>query len=313
MTLMELAGSQLATLPGAARRSAPARDSITSTAGTIQSITDAPVFIVGVPRSGTTWVQSLVLAHPQVCGGHESHFFPGFAYPMEMFDPSPAHERRVNLSTYWTKEAFWEELRGLWRRTMSPVIQAKPGATILVEKTPQHAQYMDRIVDLLPSSRFIHVIRDSRSVVASLLAASRAPWGSRWAPADALTAARLWKSHVLQANKVGAALGPDRFITVHYEQLYADPVPQILRIFKFIGLDLTQQQAGDIAREHSFDRIRERTRGPNSAQEPPGFYRQGSPDSWRRELSYRQRRIVWKYTGQIMLDCGYTRPGWQPR
>jgi LPS sulfotransferase NodH len=277
----------------------------------VQAITDAPLFIVGAPRSGTTWVQRLLLAHPETCGGQESHFFPAFAYPMEMFDPTPTEERQVNLSTYWSKENFWEEIRGLWRRTMAPVILAKTGASVLVEKTPQHAQYMNRILDLLPASRFIHVIRDSRSVVASLLAASAQPWGRRWAPHDALTAARTWKSHVLQANKVGAELGPRRYTTVHYEQLRADPVPEIIRLLEFAGLQITERAANDIAQEQAFAKAKDGA-SPVAANEPPGFVRQGSTDGWRKELSFRQKRIVWKYTGPIMLECGYTRDGWNP-
>jgi hypothetical protein len=271
------------------------------------AITDAPLFIVGAPRSGTTWVQRLLLDHPQVCGGQESHFFPGFAYPMEMFDPMPPGERPVNLSTYWTREAFFEELRGLWRRTMTPIVTAKPTATILVEKTPQHAQYMNRIIDLLPGSRFIHVIRDSRAVVASLLAASRQPWGSRWAPSDALTAARIWKSHVLQASTAGASLGPGRYTTVHFEQLCADPVQHIVRLFAFIGLDVTEQWARISVDAHTLSNEKV---SAAASSEPPGFYRNGSTESWRKELSFAQKRITWKYTGPLMLQNGYTRDGW---
>jgi Sulfotransferase family len=274
----------------------------------IAAITDAPVFIVGAPRSGTTWVQRLLLDHPQICGGQESHFFPGFAYPMQMFDPRPMGERPVNLSTYWTKEAFFEELRGIWRRTMTPLLAAKPTATILVEKTPQHAQYMDRIIDLLPASRFIHVIRDSRAVAASLLAASRQPWGKRWAPSDALTAARVWKSHVLQACAMGASLGPQRYTTVHYEQLCADPVRHLVRLFAFIGLDVTEQWVRSTVKTHTLSN--EKASATVSA-EPPGFYREGSIENWRKELSFAQKRIVWKYTGPIMLQNGYTREGWK--
>src|SRR5687768_17973655 len=44
--------------------------------------TDAPVFVIGSPRSGTTWVQRLLVAHPAVCGGQESHFFAAFGPPL---------------------------------------------------------------------------------------------------------------------------------------------------------------------------------------------------------------------------------------
>src|SRR5277367_1815524 len=92
----------------------------------VRKLTDAPVFVVGAPRSGTTWVQRILLAHPQICGGQESHFLAAFGYPMEMFDPPPANERQVNLSTYWKREDFFEEIRAIWRKTMTRVILDKP-------------------------------------------------------------------------------------------------------------------------------------------------------------------------------------------
>ena len=41
----------------------------------VREIIEAPVFIIGCQRSGTTWLQRLLISHPSLCGGQESHFF----------------------------------------------------------------------------------------------------------------------------------------------------------------------------------------------------------------------------------------------
>ena len=281
----------------------------------VEALTGAPVFLVGAPRSGTTWIQRILLAHPRVCGGQESHFFAGFGYPMQMFDPLPPDERMVGLSTYWTRENFFSELRAIWRKTMAPVVAGKPAATVLVEKTPTHARFMDRILDLLPESRFIHILRDSRAVVASLLAASRQPWGKRWAPSNVLEASRMWGSHVRAARKIGLELRAAKYLEVRYEDLCADPVPPTLKLFQFVGIKVDEQWVRQDVSVQDFEK-QKRTGGspipmavvPGQAKphcEPAGFFRQGSPDSWKEELSFWQKRKVWKLTAQTMTECGY--------
>jgi hypothetical protein len=287
----------------------------------LDTVAAAPVFIVGVPRSGTTWLQRMILSHPRVCGGQESHFFCTFAPAIELFYPDTLGIRAVGLPNYWTKAAFWEELRGLWRRTMSPVIEAKSSATILLEKTPLHARHMNAILDVFPEGRFIHIIRDSRAVVASMLAASRVNFGKHWAPASAFNACRMWKSTVLLANRAGDSLPAGRYMRLHYEQLYASPVEEILRVFKFIGLDLSTDEAEQIVTEHEFARqkkiggspIPAPGKGTDKTTDADAAIRKGIPDSWRKDLTYWQQLVVWLYTRNVMKRLGYSRTGWNPK
>ena len=51
----------------------PARASLVPTS--LPPVLLRPLFIVGAPRSGTTWVQRLLTAHPRIVGGTESHLF----------------------------------------------------------------------------------------------------------------------------------------------------------------------------------------------------------------------------------------------
>jgi len=269
--------------------------------------------VVGAPRSGTTWVQRLLLADPRCCGGQESHFFATFGGVLRDFDYKASLDRPHGLACYWRRDALVEAIGDLWRRTVGGVIDAAPEATRLVEKTPDHALWLDVIAEVLPDARIVHVVRDSRAVCASLLAASREPWGGRWAPKSLEAAIDVWHRHV---EAVAASSGPVH--RVHYEDLHREPVAILARLWSFVGLEADEAALDGIVRARSFDRERsgdevdsfvgtgDLARPP---AEPPGFYREGSPEGWRDALTRRQQRKVWAGTASLMDRLGYDEDG----
>lgn len=278
------------------------------------------MFVVGSPRSGTTWVQRLLVAHDQIAGGPESHFFNAFGPVMGYVRPRPEEKRVVGLSCYFTERRFHEILREIWYEAMTPVLAAKPAARVLVEKTPDHAHHLKRVVALFPESKIIHVIRDSRAVVASMLAASKQAWGRDWAPSDAASAAMKWVRCVQDAQAIGRALPPQRYMEVFYEDLLADPILHTARMFEFAGVAHSGQLVESIVAEQSFENQRaiggtplfvtgEGARQQRSAFEPRGFFHRGTADGWKDDLSFWQRRKVWKITGWLMRELGYAREG----
>jgi hypothetical protein len=269
--------------------------------------------IVGAPRSGTTWVQRLLLADPRCCGGQESHFFATFGRVLRDFDRKASLERRHGLACYWRRDALVEEIAALWRKTVAGVVAAAPAAVRLVEKTPDHALWLDVIAQVIPGARVVHVVRDSRAVCASLLAASREAWGRGWAPTSIAAAMDVWRRHVEAVAAFDGAVH-----RVHYEDLHRDPLGVLEGLWAFAGLEVTRQALAEIAGACRFEAVRER-RGeaafagtgdvaPGSA-EPPGFYREGTVDGWRRALSRRQQRIVWRGTRGPMEALGYDEHG----
>ena len=62
-----------------------------------------PLFIVGAPRSGTTWVQRLLLSHPAIRGGQESNFFCAFGPVLQMYRFGETPGRLAGLPNYWTE------------------------------------------------------------------------------------------------------------------------------------------------------------------------------------------------------------------
>lgn len=273
---------------------------------------DAPVLIVGAPRSGTSWVQRLLVSHPQICGGQESHFFEVFADAFNSARCTPPGERTIGLACYVSPEQLHDVLRSVWRRMMQPLADARSLARALVEKTPDHAHYLPMITTLFPRARFVHVIRDSRGVVASMLAASRATWGRGWAPRTSAAAAIKWYRSVRDARHDGLPLGPARYLEIFYEQLLADPHTQTQRLYDFVGVDAAPGVLEGIVEEQRFDRQKEIGGTPlaqiaSPTKEPPGFFNSGKADSWKTSLTLWQKLTIWRYTRRLMKELGYPR------
>ena len=274
------------------------------------------VFVVGAPRSGTTWLQRLLLEEPACCGGQESHFFATFGRVLRDFDHKAGLPRPHGLAGYWTREDLMQEIRTLWDRTIGPLRDRHPAARWLVEKTPDHALWMDTIAEIVPDARFIHIVRDSRAVVASLLRASRQPWGRGWAPSSADAAADGWLAHVRAAEAFGVAAGSGRFLRVRYEDLLADTPAELRRAFDFLELPVADARVAEFADRQRFDRQATEggsafestgALGPTTPPEPEGFFGRGTADGWRQELSPLAGWRVWRRTAAVMRDLGYRR------
>lgn len=283
-----------------------------------ESVVASPIFLVGAPRSGTTWLHHLMLTDERTAGGQESHFFVSFAQALRDFDRKIAFKRPHGLGTYWTRDELIGELRGLWSRLMIPLVAADNNCRCLIEKTPDHALHLDVIQEILPEAKVIHLIRDSRGVAASMMAASKSDWGRDWAPGNPVVAAETWNRFVAAAENAEKTLGPEQFLRVHYEDLHKNTATQLERIFEFIGLAL--DSAGSTQLVSTYDRKRKQdpdatgytARGAlhgTAVREPDGFARTGLADGWRNELGRREASQIWKKTQSLMEKLGYDKTG----
>jgi Sulfotransferase family len=169
------------------------------------------VFIVGSPRSGTTWLQTLLADHPDLASPPELHVFPELLGPAaKMWDDRARNNamRRdagivdgvSGLENVLDRADFAAWMRDLYEMARSSVLALKPGATRLLEKTPGNARHLPLIWEVAPGARFVHVARDPRDVVASLLERSRRPFRD-WAPSDVCSATGVWRDNVSAARR----------------------------------------------------------------------------------------------------------------
>jgi hypothetical protein len=103
------------------------------------------------------------------------------------------------------------------------------GKSMYGDKTPAYIMGIEKIAELLPEARFIHLIRDGRDVA---LAFREAPFGPRTMEEIALH----WRARTLAGRKAGSRLGLDRYMELKYEDLVARPEEALTRACKWLGL-----------------------------------------------------------------------------
>ena len=188
---------------------------------------DTPVFVVGMPRSGTTLVEQILASHPEAFGAGELHDLQGIADALQNHDPArapfPACVPRLAEYVFaGFGKAYGKRLREL-----------NATARRIVDKMPRNFQLVGLIAALLPQAKIIHCRRDPLDTCLSCyfqrfrsgheFAYDWGNLGFYYAQYDRLM--QHWH-----------ALLPDRLLAVDYEQLVTQPEPQIRRLLGFCEL-----------------------------------------------------------------------------
>jgi tetratricopeptide (TPR) repeat protein len=113
----------------------------------------APIFIIGMPRSGTTLVEQVLAALPEVHAAGELRVF---EHAMRGFSPINADATNIELFT----ELLANELRQLGARYAREVEALSPSAARVTDKNPFNFRFAGIIHLALPNARLIHVRRD---------------------------------------------------------------------------------------------------------------------------------------------------------
>lgn len=180
---------------------------------------------VGTARSGTTWWDSLINAHPRVSRSPETpkevHFFDGLweqglaAGDIERYQRFFARPEG-HLAGEWTPGYMLD----VW--TPALLRQAAPGARLLV-----------LLRDPVERFRSGRTLAENRLTVGSTARAAANAAFNRGLYADQLL--RLW-----------AAFPREQVLVLQYERCVADPAVELRRTYEFIGLEPEQGTAGDL-------------------------------------------------------------------
>ncbi len=277
------------------------------------------VFVVGCPRSGTTWLQRLLASHPRIRTGQESNLFTQYVGP-QLKDWRLAAEPRFRgghgLGCYFTEEEFIPILRSYLLRLLEPMVAHLGPGEFFLEKTPSNALYLPEILELLPRARVIHVLRDARDVVSSMI--SREAWLSAWAPDNAKDAARWWVRHVRTVWDAATNIPSGQFHEVRYENLSHTPVEVLRGTADFLGLDWGLAEIQDAVERNLPSNARATGGGtpiPVAGEvakrsgpvvvEPEGFIRKAKTGSWKSDLSLYEKLLVWYVAHRTMEATGY--------
>jgi tetratricopeptide (TPR) repeat protein len=187
-----------------------------------------PVFIVGMPRSGTSLVEQILASHPSVVAGGELHDIWEIVQALSQRDPTrrPFPQCLAGIDSNVLKEYADEYLRRL--------TCLAPTARRVTNKNPTDFRYLGLIAAMFPRARILEVRRDPRDTCLSCYFQN---FRNGQEYSFDLQGVGLYYRNYEQLMGHWWAVIPTQLLSVSYESLVTEPEPVIREILAFCGLD----------------------------------------------------------------------------
>jgi hypothetical protein len=264
------------------------------------------VFLVGAPRSGTTWLQLLLARSPEVATAQETHIFSLFLRSMiDEWNRLEKTGERIGLSQLLSRSEFRGLLRNISGYLFAKIAEKKPAARVILDKTPNHVYCWREILDIWPDAHFIHIIRDPRSVVASMRVASRT-WASHWASPKVSKNCERWISDVSNGLDIRSATG--KYQQVFFRDLASDGPNVVRRLLAGIGVQSSEAECQRYVEECNIDFLRSGTLADapfDISKMNKESFRLGTVDGWRTELSKYEIAVIEHMAGPLMMKLEF--------
>lgn len=250
------------------------------------------LFVVGYSRSGTTMMGRIIGRNPKVHTFGELHFFEQLVEGADIrerppLSPGPAGDLVERLLTSSRRGFFASVEPGTFTAEANAIITGAPAldavrlyqrvlayetarnnAEIPCEQTPRYIYFLSEILQVMPESRVIFLVRDPRDVLISQANKwRRRSLGARsiprrealraWANYHPAMIARLW----VGVSRLARRFEDDpRFMVVRFEDLLADPEAQVRAVAAHMGLEFTETmlavpQVGSSRNQDAPDRL----------------------------------------------------------
>lgn len=253
----------------------------------------SPIIIYGAPRSGTTYLNNIVNKHPEVFISRETRLFVWAHESLNVLT-----QRKQSLLNH--RQEFVEHLYGAYPKLIRDFYRTlRPRARYWGDKNPHYASKghqgcLETINTLFPGTRFIHILRDGRDVVSSLVR-KRDKSGEPWT--DFEGAHRIWTSHIDLGCEFGRSQLPSQYFELRYEDLIRDDVGIARKLFDFLGIEIHPNVV-----EFCQDQQEERT----PLSRPTRDLNVGATMSdWRKSLTPVQQLRSLELLGEHLVRYGY--------
>ncbi|WP_041535426.1 tetratricopeptide repeat-containing sulfotransferase family protein [Parvularcula bermudensis] len=193
-----------------------------------------PIFIVGLPRAGSTLLEQILTAHSQIDGTAELPTIPALAHRLSgrrrRGDPSAYPDILSNLSK--------EELTDLGRTYLEETKILRTGAPLFTDKMPNNFRHIGLILTILPGAKIIDARRGAMDCC--------------WSGFKQLFAEgqefSYGLSHIGRYYREYVALmehwervAPGRILRIQYEDVVADLEGQVRRLLTYLDLPFEEQ------------------------------------------------------------------------
>lgn len=250
------------------------------------------VFIVGLPRTGTTLTRAILNTSTEVGLGGESKFLPdraergrssrrgyrarfsqagdvrtdaGIAQIAAMVYSQPVRNYWSRLAEGLDRREFEARLRSsdrsdhaLFSIAMDHFANGRP---IRGDKTPQHIHWVPLLLEWYPDARVIHTFRDPRAIHQSLKRKeARTRAGSLHSVTDHVPFLGLYSAtslvrrwrRVIALHKQYQDQFPGRYMLLQFEDLIADPRSSVQRLCAHVGVDFSEAMLDQIMLNSSY-------------------------------------------------------------
>jgi hypothetical protein len=267
------------------------------------------VWIFGAPRTGSTWLSDMMDEGENQTVWREPLVGALFGNPYYVQGSEAQREAR-----YKNKHFILGRHREAWLRAVRFTVldgaaARFPDATedgYLIIKEPNGSLGAPLIMEALPESRMILLVRDPRDAVASALDSAReGGWWSNQAGRNlrvegrpAIPVEGLAKTYLLHVGNAKKAYDAHRGlkVLVRYEDLRSDTLAQMERIHSTLEIAVDKETLAQVVEKHSWESIPEDKKGDGQ------FYRKASPGSWTEDLTPQQVEIIEQITAPLLEE-----------
>lgn len=189
---------------------------------------EQPVFILGMPRSGTSLTEQIIASHDLADGAGEMVKMPDIRKSLGIREDG-------FMPTYTMPSAIDSNTAAALAEDYLVTLRAnrKPNALRITDKLPHNFQNIWLIALLFPNARIIHCKRNPVDTCMSIFL--RNFGDGHWYTRDLETLGKFYKLYEEQVAHWKAVTGL-KWYDNDYEQLVADPEPNIRRMIDFLGL-----------------------------------------------------------------------------
>lgn len=270
-------------------------------------------FVLGAPKSGTTWLQRMLDQHPALLCTGEGQFH-DFGKALGRAGGEYNQALKSKNMAIFGREIFppltQPEFQAVFRAFVLARLQAqvrKPGVLWLGNKDPDHATHFEMMANCFPEARYIHLLRDGRDVAVSawfhlqrcdprLFQKYRsieqmADWtAKRWAESI-----RKVRQTVIQRRIA--------YVEVRYEDLRADGPARLHRLLEFLEVERDPETIAACLAASSFERMS----GGRAAgdEDSRSFFRKGVSGDWRNHFDEATGKRFCALTEGLMEELGY--------
>lgn len=254
------------------------------------------VWIVGFGRTGSTWLSLMLSSLPAAAVWFE----PNIARALAVGDrPEDAYTNSPLYVFGGLAEHRVPPVRALVLAAVRARYPDHRRGQLLILKDQNSGEHVGRVIEAVPESRVIVLVRDPRDVMASIADVIRAPngWARPWLEPDARFDVECWaKSY---AGAMAAALAahdahPGPKVVTTYEALRATPLTELRRVCDALGIPATEEQLATAVHMHAWESVSAADKGAGK------FHRKATPGGWRDDLTPEEVAIVERATVPIL-------------